>query len=296
MVSKSTCQTTSTIVGFRNYTPPRRISRRTRRENLKDVDNAPGPSLDKDSWGRIYIDAPSTSHLAATMHIMVPSTGETEYEVVGGETYDGLPPICCLEDLSGQIEEMQETPVLVPVPQFGAEKRDGSKMGGCSVQTQPFLPITLEPPLVRRYPTRSAKICKQEPFEELPWLSSSWDGRRTNSSVERKAPKVERVPCERKYKVSYRLRPTYPSLTRHEGKKNMCKVDGCGRIFNRRSDCERHEATHVDDKCFVCPGPGCGGKSYSRRDALFRHILSFHKEENESLRRIVHQRDQMIQF
>ncbi|KAJ7472259.1 hypothetical protein B0H11DRAFT_1613306, partial [Mycena galericulata] len=50
-----------------------------------------------------------------------------------------------------------------------------------------------------------------------------------------------------------------------------CKEDGCGQTFPRFYDCQRHESTHLNKKPFVCPGDGCGAKSYGRKDALLRH-------------------------
>ncbi|MBW0482167.1 hypothetical protein O181_021882 [Austropuccinia psidii MF-1] len=80
-------------------------------------------------------------------------------------------------------------------------------------------------------------------------------------------------------------------------KRYMCKIEGCGRIFPRKTAVESHIQTHLEDKPFVCPVKDCNaafvrqhdlrrhehvhsgskpfncncGKGFARGDALMRH-------------------------
>lgn len=52
------------------------------------------------------------------------------------------------------------------------------------------------------------------------------------------------------------IRSLYQPLPQQQGqtgKKYVCLIEGCGRIFPRKSAIESHIQTHLEDKPFVCP-------------------------------------------
>ncbi|TGO48145.1 hypothetical protein BCON_0250g00180 [Botryotinia convoluta] len=56
-----------------------------------------------------------------------------------------------------------------------------------------------------------------------------------------------------------------------------CDSIGCGKIFGRQSDCNRHMKKHGAPE-YSCPAPGCGREFY-RRDKLMDHARRVHHLE-----------------
>lgn len=46
-----------------------------------------------------------------------------------------------------------------------------------------------------------------------------------------------------------------PSAPGERGRRYQCLIEGCGRVFPRKSAIETHIQTHLEDKPFVCPDP-----------------------------------------
>ncbi|KAF9516593.1 hypothetical protein BS47DRAFT_1249949, partial [Hydnum rufescens UP504] len=68
--------------------------------------------------------------------------------------------------------------------------------------------------------------------------------------------------------------PTVPSVVEDAAGRSrsyICKVNGCGKCFQRGEHLKRHiRSIHTNEKPYKCNHPGCG-KDFSRRDNLFQH-------------------------
>ena len=59
-----------------------------------------------------------------------------------------------------------------------------------------------------------------------------------------------------------------------------CPIEGCGKIFQYKSEQEKHMVRHSQERPFTCQFPSCG-KSFKRQDALRVHI-EMHNESFHS--------------
>lgn len=116
------------------------------------------------------------------MHVLVPSADAIGYDVFAEDTYDGLPPISCLEleeDLSAGSDESEEIQVLNhPGSQPEAGRVGlGLDTGGPGVRSDGRGQVkqrSLVPRDSGRPPEHGGlKICKREPSQELPLFGSS---------------------------------------------------------------------------------------------------------------------------
>ncbi|KAJ7740940.1 hypothetical protein DFH07DRAFT_838535 [Mycena maculata] len=264
------------------HTPPRRVTMREQRK-CEGTTQEVIPSSSKQILVRTSTQhSPQLVAASGGMHVLVPSD-DAGYDVFAEDAYDGLPPICCLEDLDaeGGADESEEVQVQSPTPDLLSGADRDVHMHYQNEGLLRVKPSLEEPERIAVY--RDSKECKREPSEEASiYSASAWSPTPRGTSDSGGGEPIARPRNTRVPRLPER--DVCPE-TGH----CICKEYGCGKTFTRLADCQRHESTHLQGKPFACPGHGCG-KSYGRKDALLRHLTSVHETDNEILRRIVDER------
>ncbi|KAJ7472260.1 hypothetical protein B0H11DRAFT_1348245 [Mycena galericulata] len=184
---RPTCEAAPGVVdSWMGHRPPRRLASGTAREKHNKC-KAPPPKISfgsQQSLARRTVSGVQGAPQLGSMHVLVPSD-DTGYNVFAEDTYDGVPPICCLEDV---LNESEGIVVLTPDPQ---SETGWIGLGNPAVQ-QNEEGLRVKPPSVPREPEipggdRIVRICKREPSQEALLSSLSLWRAKTEDHCARKA-------------------------------------------------------------------------------------------------------------
>ncbi|KAF7303772.1 Glycosyltransferase family 15 protein [Mycena indigotica] len=220
------------------------------------------------------------------MHVLVPSDSIHPYEVIAEDTFDGLPPISCLEH---QLMEEAEA-------ELEGEENDDNDDEDTDAEQE-----AERPPAKRRSP----ELCSQRKLVdgEDEQLSEPTTCKRAeyerkdddddDDDIELHPPlkrsRFEDFSEESGFGVLHNCNGT---LENKEHPKGVFACKGCSITFGRGSDLERHWRSIHLQKTWKCLAPECGSREeFSRKDSLFRHISVAHKEDSERLKALYRRRE-----